>query len=203
MDKNYLILLSGYHGAGKDTCADQLVEQWGATRFAFGDAIKEVVNSIFPWVWWDAMADHKLKDIPVNSPLNTKQLTPRQIVKEVDKLRVSVQPNMFTDRTLYQVRRRAFLTTRNPLVPIVIADVRFQHEIDAIFAMVESLKHSGVKLQPIRVLITRDGVGPTPEPYNQWIADEFSPNFVFENNGDPSEFPVWLKKRLESIRTDK
>ena len=193
MDKQHIILLSGFHGAGKDTCADQMVYRFGAGRFAFGDAIKEMTASLFPWVHMRMLMDHNLKDVPVDSPLNVNRLTPRQVVLEVDKLRASVDPSMFTNRTLHGVYHHLLSLEKNP---VIIPDVRFQHEVDAIDELVSDLKVSGYQVNVTRVLIVRDGVGPTPETYNQWIAQKFNPDFVYENNSLPDAFPIWLESKL-------
>jgi hypothetical protein len=45
-----LIGLTGYAGSGKDSVAEVLVEEYGYTRIAFADAIKEVLEATNPLV---------------------------------------------------------------------------------------------------------------------------------------------------------
>src|SRR5690606_18048644 len=58
MMQNIKIGLTGKMRAGKDTVADYLVENYGFTRFAFGDALKRYVHEIF-----DVNPNEKPRDI--------------------------------------------------------------------------------------------------------------------------------------------
>jgi hypothetical protein len=44
-----IIGILGYNGAGKDTIANYLIENYGFFKFSFGSALKDVVSSIYSW----------------------------------------------------------------------------------------------------------------------------------------------------------
>src|SRR5690606_5142088 len=58
MMQNIKIGLTGKMRSGKDTLADYLVENYGFTKFAFGDALKRYVHEIF-----DVNPNEKPRDI--------------------------------------------------------------------------------------------------------------------------------------------
>src|SRR5687768_17032797 len=45
-----LIAFSGLKGAGKDTAAKLLIDEYGFTRIAFADAVRDAALTINPWI---------------------------------------------------------------------------------------------------------------------------------------------------------
>ena len=58
-----LIGVTGYAQAGKDTVADYLVEEYGFTKFAFADALRNLALTLNPWV-----VDHDWQSYVDESP---------------------------------------------------------------------------------------------------------------------------------------
>ena len=185
-----IIGLVGYIGSGKGTVADTLVRYHQYHKFAFADALKDAVATIFMWprdllegdtnasrafrervdVWWS----HKLG----------YEVTPRLILQ---KFGTEACRNGIADNIWITALEKRIIGFDN----VVISDVRFPNEIDFI-------RSAGGKI--IRV---KRGEDPTPDELSKMHISEtawntYTPDRIIHNDKDLKE----LKLHVNNILTD-
>lgn len=146
-----IIGLVGFAGSGKGTVADILVSKHNFTKLAFADAVKDATAAIFGWprsllegdteesrTWREKQDDWWSKKIGKSiTPRNMLQLMGTEIGRDI------IHSNIW----IYAMEKRMELYSN-----VVIADVRFENEIDFI-------RRKGG-------FIVRVKRGPDPEWYN-------------------------------------
>ena len=184
-----IIGLVGYIGSGKGTVGDILVRNHGYTKFAFADALKDAVATIFTWprgllegdsnasrafrertdVWWS----HKLG----------YEVTPRLILQKfgTEACRNGIADNIW----IAALEKRI-----HGYEDVVISDCRFPNEIDFIRSA------GGV------IVRVKRGDDPSPEELSKMHISEtawnnYNPDFVIHNEGSVDD----LKENVKIILT--
>ncbi len=124
-----IVGIAGQQGAGKDTAAKWFIER-GYVRSGFADPIKFMLNQAFNWTmddwenrWWkesDAVQG-------IDGRGFARQTSPRRLAQW---LGTDVVRNNFGPDAWVNVWKQRWHDTGQPRV--VVADVRFQNEVDAI-----------------------------------------------------------------------
>lgn len=119
-----LIGLSGKRGAGKDSVASALVADYGFTRIAFADALKQMLRAINPTV---RCAVGHGGHIPLDDLVAIQgwDLTKQDL--EVRRLLQRAGQWMFNVDPLFWVKAAA--QSMEPCRDYVITDLRFDHEL--------------------------------------------------------------------------
>lgn len=118
----------GQKHSGKDTCAEFLVKNFNFERFAFGDSVKDICRILFGFND-EQLYGNKKEEIDLR--LN---ITPRETFQKIGTefgqyIIHEILPNLNIEkRTLWTQILDNIDKSKN----IVISDVRFQHEINAI-----------------------------------------------------------------------
>ena len=184
-----IIGLVGYIGSGKGTVGDILVRNHGYTKFAFADALKDAVATIFTWprgllegdsnasrafrertdVWWS----HKLG----------YEVTPRLILQKfgTEACRNGIADNIW----IAALEKRI-----HGYEDVVISDCRFPNEINFIRSA------GGV------IVRVKRGDDPSPEELSKMHISEtawnnYNPDFVIHNEGSVDD----LKENVKIILT--
>lgn len=132
-NKNIIVGLVGFIGAGKDTAADYLVNYHGFRRDSFANTLKDAVSHIFGWDRTllegrtnEAREWREQVDTWWSDRLELPNLTPRWVLQHcgTDVLR----KHFHNDIWIASLENRIRKTKDN----IVISDVRFPNEITAI-----------------------------------------------------------------------
>lgn len=133
MDPYKLVGVSGRKRHGKDTIADHLVEKYGFTKIRFADAVREVALDIDPIVSAATIAGslrtYRLSDFVTDHGWEQAKEHPevRRTLQRVGTEAIRKQmPDFWTTVALekaYHVKG-----------PVVICDVRFKNEVEAIDA---------------------------------------------------------------------
>lgn len=169
-----LIGLCGYAGAGKDTAAQVLIDEFFFQRIAFADPIKGALLALDPFV-------------PGNTEGSFTRLSEFQKdqdwaqVKEYPEVRrlmqiigTEVGRNLFDPDIWVKLAEAKLLSTMS-VGHTVITDVRFPNEARLI------KKHRGVLVR-----VSRPGFGPV----NEHVSDRASENWTYDhqlvNEGDIS-----------------
>lgn len=117
-----LIGITGLAGSGKDTFADALVHERRYQKISFATPIKEALNEIFGWSMreWN---DREWKETPRTEAGGR---SPRYLAQTLGTEwgRDLVSPDLWVSVAIERARR-------SPL-PVVISDVRFPNEVDAL-----------------------------------------------------------------------
>jgi hypothetical protein len=123
-----IIGLSGYARSGKDTVAKVLIDNYGFTRVAFADKIREMLLDINPYV--GVLGMHQttlvLSDLIAKHGWEHAKSNP-EVRRLLQELGVSARHHLGDD-----VWINAALNTPAESENLVITDVRFMNEADAI-----------------------------------------------------------------------
>ena len=130
----------GRKRSGKDTAASFIIENYNFTRYAFGDPVKDVCRAMFGFTEEQLYGDQKETVDP------EWNITPRQafqtlgtdiaqygIYNYIPELKESVPERTFWVKRFEKWYYNELSVERicGPL-KVVLSDVRFQHEVDAI-----------------------------------------------------------------------
>lgn len=189
-----IIGLSGYGGAGKDSVADVLVEEFGFKRYAWADTLRLAAAALNPIVDW---SDGNGGEIRYNDVI--EQVGYNKAKFQYPEVRVLLQrlgtevgrqligDNVWVDATFRRIDRECL-----PTDDIVITDTRFKNEA-AIIA-----ERGGYVVR-----VNRPGVGPAGDHPSEVDLDDYNFDAVIENNGtlDDLSFDVkYALNNLEEIR---
>jgi hypothetical protein len=128
MKPNLRIIGFGYQiGSGKDTAADVLCNEFGYVKMRFADALKEAVSVVFGWPR-EKLDDRKFK---------AKEdafwgVTPRTILQRVgtEAMRQQIRDDVWIKAL--ELRIKNFIRMGRVLPWIVVPDVRFVNEAEAV-----------------------------------------------------------------------
>ena len=184
-----IIGLVGYISSGKGTVGDILVREHGYHKFAFADALKDAVASIFIWprglLEGDTNASRAFRERidPWWSHKFGYEVTPRLILQKfgTEACREGIADNIW----IAALEKRI-----HGYDDVVISDCRFPNEIDFI-------RSAGGVL--IRV---KRGDDPSPEELSKMHISEtawnsYDPDFVIHNEGTKDD----LKENIKIILT--
>lgn len=132
MNQIKIIGITGRKFSGKDTVGNYFVEKYGFERVAYADPLKQATQAIFDFD--DEQLYGNQKEI-----LDTYwNVTPRQTLQFIgtDLFRNHISellPNMGKDIWIHALKRKILkIQKKNPDAKIVITDVRFPNELQAI-----------------------------------------------------------------------
>lgn len=174
-----LIGLSGYARSGKDEFAKVLVEEFGWTRVAFADKLREVLYQLNPIVDVDAARMRKtlyyVQDVIDSFGWDGYKNTPygpeiRRLLQRLgtEAGRQTLGENIWVD---------AALTGFEEDAKIVVTDCRFPNEAQAI-------KERG----GVVVRIERDGIGPANDHPSETSLDNWGFDYAVSNDGTLGEY---------------
>jgi hypothetical protein len=122
-----IIGIYGYIGSGKDTIADYLVKKHGFKKFAFADALKDVVSAIYGWdrEQLNGSTPESRSWRETHDP--SRGLSPRQALQQIgtDLFRNKYNTNVWINAMKYRLQNHAG-------EKIIITDCRFPNEIQLV-----------------------------------------------------------------------
>lgn len=157
-----LIGLIGKKRSGKDSFAAALVDGYGFTRYAFADPLKEAALALDPIVDWP----HRLSFFVRSTGWEASKEIPevRRILQNYGVAIREIDPDFWIRATLTPA-------LADP-GPVVITDVRFPNEAEAI-------RRAGGKI----IGITRPGLVSTDEHISETALDDYVADATVENSG--------------------
>lgn len=176
----------GYAQSGKDTVANILVEEYGYTRVAFADKIREFLYEIDP-------------GIPLTNGAQVAVVGLQNLVDEVGWDDAKQHPNV---RALLQNTgvgaRNLFgekfwiaqaLTNVHFTENVVITDVRFINEAESI------KKYDNAQLWRV----TRPGVNPVNLHISETELKDYKEDLSLDNRGTIEELELLVRSNMESL----
>lgn len=161
---------AGERKSGKDYLADYLFDEYGVLRLSFSDEVRRISDFAFPWL--DSFhVTPEDKDLPLQHPLNTFGLTPRQIWLLVGKLREQVEPGLFVRQFERFQLEKAIHCPHNLFV---ITDFRTPQEYDF-------LKAHNI---PVIKIVREDRTGIDPCDFEDYIRNFSDYAALFTNKMD-------------------
>ena len=171
--------LVGYSQSGKDTVADILVKNYGYTRVAFADKIREFLYGLNPMVACSPTG--YLQDLVNLVGWDAAKQEPqvRRLLQDLgNSARKTIDENVWVTLALgnIDVNKR-----------VVITDVRFENE-----AMM--IKLMGGQLWRVK----RVGVGPVNDHVSESELEGYKVNQIFVNNGTIEDLEALIKTRMNN-----
>lgn len=179
-----LIGLSGYAQVGKDSIGAALVKNYGFTRFAFADALKEVVYRLNPLFYKDEYTELRVQDRVDSQGWESAKKHPeiRRLLQVMgtEAGRQVLGENIWVDTVLNQIGDR----------DAVITDCRFPNEAQAV-------KDRGGFV----VRVTRPGVEAVNAHPSETSLDGWNFDAVVGNSGALDDVEVLAEFVYESLKT--
>jgi hypothetical protein len=181
-----IIGLTGYAQSGKDTVAKILVENYGYTRVAFADKIRDFIYDMNPMV-----------DNVAGEPIFIKERIDRdgwEMAKKNPHVRRALQNAGVSARKLFGPQfwineaMKTMLNDPRPDMHYVITDVRFLNEADMIRVN---------KGQIWR--IKRLGVDAVNAHVSESQMDDYPVDQIFTNNSSIEDLELMVKTRMQGV----
>lgn len=122
-----IIGISGKKGSGKSTVGRYLEEQGGFLKISFADPLKKICADLFGIPISVLNGSEELKNTPIEIADGTR-LIPRKVMQDVGARMREIWPECWVAAWKAQVRATWMQGCR----PIVVDDVRYPNEVDAI-----------------------------------------------------------------------
>jgi len=183
-----IIGLTGYAQSGKDTVAKILVENYGYTRVAFADKIREFLYETNPM--YDSMA---------GEPVFVKAKVDRdgwENAKKSPHIRRLLQNSGVAARKIFgeDFWVNQVFKDIDPSSNIVITDVRFSNEAEAIKLITQ---FTGIGSQVWR--IKRIGVDAVNAHVSESQMDDYPVDQIFTNNSSIEDLELMVKTRMTAL----
>ena len=181
-----IIGLTGYAQSGKDTVAKILVDQYGYTRVAFADKIRDFLYETNPM--YDSIA---------GEPLFVKARVDRdgwEVAKQSPHIRRLLQNSGVAARKIFgegfwvHEAMKSMLEDPRPDMNYVITDVRFFNEADMIRA------NNGQIWR-----IKRIGVDAVNAHVSESQMDDYPVDQIFTNNTSIEDLELMVKTRMQGV----
>ena len=178
-----IIGLSGYAGSGKDEVAKTLVEEYGFTRIAFADKIRELVYEMNPLVGFTANEPSHLRHLVDNADWDTAKQN-HLVRKYLQDLGVGAR-KVFGEHFWVHEAMKTMLNDPRPDMNYVITDVRFLNEADMVKA-----NHGQVWR------VERPGVEAVNSHISEHALDYWEFDQVINNGGSIEELTDLVRNRI-------
>ena len=172
-----IIGLTGYAQSGKDTAAKILVDNYGFTKVAFADKIREFLYNINPMIGGEPL---QIK-VDVEGWEKAKQHS--EVRRLLQVTGVSARKLFGSEFWINQTLRH-FATSSN----VVISDVRFTNEANW-------LKTNGGQIWRIQ----RVGVEAVNGHVSETELDDYPVDQTFANNGSLEDLELLIKTRIQGM----
>jgi hypothetical protein len=127
-----IIGVAGFKRSGKDTVAEYLINSYGFIRYSLAGPMKEIVKIMFDWT--EEHVNGSLKEV-IDKRWG---ISPRQALQRLgtdwaqhDLCKEFPLFKEITGRSLW-VKKFRYWAEKRPFSDIVISDIRFPHEVDAL-----------------------------------------------------------------------
>lgn len=169
-----VIGLSGYARSGKDSVAKVLVEEYGYTRLAFADTLREALYALNPNIASD-FGVGPLREVVDRVGWDKAKVVFPEVRELLQRLgteagRDLIHPNVWVDATFTKMQDGG---------KYVISDVRFPNEADAV-------KQWGGKVWRIM----RPDTGPANDHPSETALDDYLPDVRLHNDGTLDDLTV-------------
>jgi hypothetical protein len=177
-----IIGLTGYARSGKDTVANILVNNYGYTRVAFADKIRDLLVEMDPIL----ESGHRLSSTLEEYGWDLAKAKP-EVRRLLQTLGVGAR-KIFGEGFWVHEAMKTMLNDPRPDMNYVVTDVRFLNEADMVKAN---------KGQIWRV--KRVGVGAINSHVSESEMDDYKVDQIFTNNGTIEDLELMVKTRMNGL----
>jgi len=182
-----IIGLTGYARSGKDTVAGILVNEYGFTRVAFADKIKELLWHVNPLL--ETFYDLQSSVDEIGWEESKKDSEVRRLLQD---LGVGARTIFGEDFWVNQVVDKLGCAWVGYDNNVVITDVRFVNEADA-------LKREGGQLWRVK----RPGVEAVNNHISESNMDFYKVDQILHNGGTIEELELLVQQRMDALLANK
>jgi hypothetical protein len=175
-----IIGLTGYAQSGKDTVAKLLVNNYGYTRVAFADKVRELLLEINPIMYNGGHLSSFVKEFGWDFAKNKPEV--REMLQD---LGLGVRDILGNDTWIIA----ALSQINDPNKNYVITDVRFENEAFMI-------KQLGGQIWRIKKI----GVEAVNSHISETELENYKPDQIFTNNGTIDELETLIKVRMNGFQ---
>jgi hypothetical protein len=179
-----IIGLTGYARSGKDSIAEVLVNNFGFTRVAFADPIKNLLYEINPIVGAVANEPRYLRDTVKSEGWEKAKANP-EIRRLLQMLGVGARTTFYKD---FWVDMALTDVNNYKTSKFVITDVRFENEAEAIKRMGGGIWR-----------VERPGVLPVNSHVSELEMADYPVDVVFQNNSTLEDLTASVKARMVGL----
>lgn len=124
-----LIAFSGLKGSGKDTAAKVLIEEYGFTKVAFADALREALLILDPWIPYSGhYGTSPLSEIIADAGWDWAKTNIPEVRRLMQVFGTEVGRMLFGENVWVDVLKKQFPRLDDPNSRYVITDCRFTNE---------------------------------------------------------------------------
>lgn len=185
--------LSGYARTGKDTVAQTLVNKYGYTRLAFGDAVRDGVYAMNPIVDFRISTSDgrygetsylRVRDIVDAHGWDYAKDNYIEVRELLQRYGTEAGRNIHGMECWTSILDN--IIASNPGKKYIITDIRFENEYELV------RKYNGICIR-----VVRDGIGAV----NNHVSDMYIPSFTYtiDNSGTKEELELQIEKVLGGI----
>ena len=188
-----IIGLSGYARSGKDTVAEYLVENYGFVRVAFADSIRDFLLTLNPFVpnayFLKDVVEHEGWDVAKSMPYVRKMLQDTGVYAR-DNWGAA-----FWINAAFKHMDKNCRDSNGELKHIVITDVRFKNEADAISGWVAK---NGTLIR-----VNRPDVKPVNNHISEVELDNYSFKHTIDNDSDLFDLNLKVEELMREFNIPK
>jgi hypothetical protein len=184
--RRMIIGLTGYAQSGKDTVASILVEQYGYTRVAFADKVRELLYELdppFPMENGKVVGLQNLIDVYGWDSAKQNELVRSMLQNLGLGARKLFGPNVWVNEAM-----KTMLNDPRPDLKYVVTDVRFLNEADMIKA-----NHGQIWR------VERPGINAVNSHVSESQMDGYEINQTFLNNSSVEDLSASIKARMVGL----
>jgi hypothetical protein len=136
MNEKKLIGILGVKNSGKDTAGSYLIDNYGFTKYAFGDPVKEICKTLF------SLSDEQLEDRKLKETIDSRWgVSPRQMFQRIGtefgqfdlfKLFPELRNKIKSRELWVKLFDEWMKKNKENKSNVVITDIRFKHEVQFI-----------------------------------------------------------------------
>lgn len=177
-----IVGVAGRKRSGKDTFAERLVSEHGFTRVAFADTMREVALALDPLVGFSTAT--RLSELVGSIGWERAKLHP-EVRRTLQRLGTDAGRNILGEGIWVDAAMRKVGAIDGP---VVITDVRFPNEVDAV------LKAGGNLVK-----IERPGSAPSDPHPSETALDDYPFPIVIQNSGTVEDLKAYASKYLDYL----
>lgn len=127
-----IIAFSGLKGSGKDTAAKVLIQEYGFTKIAFADALREALLVLDPWVpiYINGMNEWPLSELIQQEGWDWAKNNVPEVRRLMQVFGTEVGRMLFGENVWVDILNKRFPDVDDPETRYVITDCRFDNEVE-------------------------------------------------------------------------
>lgn len=183
-----LIAFSGLKGSGKDTAASILINEYGFTKIAFADALREALLILDPWIAY--AGEYKtipLSELIADAGWDWAKTNIAEVRRLMQVFGTEVGRMLFGENVWVDILAKRYPDISDSESRYVITDCRFKNEVDFVHSF------NGDICWVERPEIVSDGHASETTEISQYASYLFNNDSTIEDLAEDVRFFLFLK----------